>query len=197
MVDNPYDPPLLNTPPIVQPPGGRTANRPMGVSILSALLMLSGLMLLVAQITLFATLKGMEETLNSIGIPPYILLFGVIFLTALTIASGVGMWMGTKWGWWLGSFYYVYSVFRNGSALLSIGMMTEQFEDTSRGVEYYMAKHGSRAVFSFLLFLYFFKRNVLEYFGMEGLNKSKAIGILGGICIAITAFTYALANLSS
>ena len=146
---------------------------------------------------MFANLNAMEESLRTIGIPPALLIVAVIFLAALTIASGVGMWIGTKWGWWLAAFYYVYSIFRNASALLTIAAMAEQLQVSARGPEYYMIKHGGRIVVHFLLFMYFFKGNVLQFFRLEALSKPKAIGILIGICIAITVVTSAISLLSS
>jgi hypothetical protein len=139
----------------------------------------------------------MEDSLRSIGIPPVLLIIGVVFLAILTISSGVGMWMGTKWGWWLAAFYYVYSIFRNGSALFTVIAMADQLDGDSRGPEYFMIKHGGRIVVHFLLFLYFFKGNVLEFFGLEGLSKAKAVGILVGICIAITVAMSAIGMISN
>ncbi|QEG02806.1 hypothetical protein Mal15_69270 [Stieleria maiorica] len=127
----------------------------------------------------------MEESLSSVGIPYVLLVIGVMFLAILTIASGVGMWMGTKWGWWLASFYYVYGIFRNGSALFTVVTMADQLEGGTRGPEYYMTKHGVRIVIHCLLVLYFFKPNVLEFFDMTTVNKARAVGVLVGICTAL------------
>ncbi|OYP29472.1 hypothetical protein CGZ80_25070 [Rhodopirellula sp. MGV] len=139
----------------------------------------------------------MDESLRTIGIPPALLIAGVMFLAILTIASGVGMLMGTKWGWWLAAFYYVYSIFRNCSALLAIVAMADQLEGGTRGPDYYMIKHGGRIVVHLLLLMYFFKGNVLEFFGHETLSKLKAVGILVGICIAIMAATSAISMISA
>ncbi len=150
----------------MQPHRG-TATRPVGVSILAVLHLIGGILLFGAQFLLFANLQAMGESLRSIGIPPVLLIIGVMFLAVLAIASGVGMWMGTKWGWWLASFYYVYSIFRNCSALLTVFTIADQLEGDSRGPEYYMTKHGVRIIVHLLLFLYFFNGNVLAFFGME------------------------------
>jgi hypothetical protein len=180
----------------VQPHRG-IATRPVGISILAVLHLIGGVLLFGAQPLLFANLQAIDESLRSIGIPPVLLIVGVMFLTILAIASGVGMWMGTKWGWWLASFCYVYSVFRNGSALLAVIAMADQLDGGSRGPEYYMIKHGGRIIVHLLLLLYFFKGNVLDFFGMETLSKPKAIGILVGICIAIVVATSAISLLST
>lgn len=188
MTVNPYDSPLsVAATTNVQPHDRhRPTARPTGVSILAALHLVGGGLLFGVQFLMFANLEAMEESLRSIGIPPVLLIVGVMFLAILAIASGVGMWLGTKWGWWLASFYYVYSIFRNGSALFTVIAMADQLEGGSRGPEYYLFKHGIRIVVHFLLLLYFFKGNVIEYFGLATLSKGKAVGILVGICSAIT-----------
>lgn len=197
MADNPYSSPSSVTPRATIEPHRATATRPVGVSILAVLHFIGGILLFGAQFLLFANLRAMDESLRSFGIPPALLIIGVMFLAILAIASAVGMWTGTKWGWWLAAFYYVYSIFRNGSALLTVVALADQLEGGSRGPEYYMIKYGGRVVVHLLLFLYFFKANVLEYFGMETLSKLKAVGILVGICIAILAVTSAISLISA
>lgn len=192
MKDNPYD----SSSTIGQQPITRdhrvTTARPVGISILAALHFVGGIILFGGQFLLFANLQAMEDSLRSVGMPPALLIAGVMFLAVLATASGVGMWIGAKWGWWLGSFYYVYSIFRNGSALLTIVAMSDQFEGNSRGIEYYLIKHIGRIVVHALLFLYFFKGSVLGFFGMKDLNKATAIAIPVGICIAVMAATSAI-----
>jgi hypothetical protein len=163
----------------------RAPTRPVGVSILAVLNLLGGIAVFGAQFLLLVNLPSMEEPLRTLGIPPVLLIIGMIFLAVLTFASGVGMWLGTKWGWWLATFYYVYSVFRNASALLTIMAAADQLEGT-RGPEFYLFKHSVRIVISFLLLLYFFKSNVLEFFGMKDVSKAAAGGILLGVGTAIT-----------
>ncbi len=119
MTNNPYDSPLSNASEPIAAPYDPTIPRPVGVSILAVLHFIGGILLFGVQFLMFANLNAMEESLRTIGIPPALLIVAVMFLAALAIASGVGMWIGTKWGWWLAAFYYVYSIFRNASALLS------------------------------------------------------------------------------
>jgi hypothetical protein len=85
-----------------------------------------------------------------------------LFLAILAIASGVGMWTGAKWGWYLGSFYYMYSVIRCIFAIVNVYLLFDQLpadEVTamSRGPAYHYFKFGGRAVIHALIFLYFFK----------------------------------------
>ncbi len=101
VTENPYDSPSsVTTKPVVEP-HRKTTTRPVGVSILAALHLVGGVLLFGAQFLVFANLEAIEESLRVIGISPVLLIIGATFLALLSIASGVGMWMGTKWGWWL------------------------------------------------------------------------------------------------
>ncbi len=75
--------------------------------------------------------------------------------------------------------------------------MSDALMETARGPEYYYAKHSIRIVVSLLLVLYFFKRSVLEYFGLTEINKLKVIGMLVLICIGIMVAFAEIATLVS
>lgn len=196
-MDNPYDSPTSITSQASVEPHRRPTHRPLGVSILAVLHFFGGIVLFGSQFYLFANLQSMEQSLRSIGVSPVLLVVSATFLAVLAIASGVGMWVGAKWGWWCALFYYVYSIIRNSSALLAVVAMADELEGGTRGPEYYMIRHGGRIIVSALLFLYFFKGNVLAFFDLETLSKPKAIGIVVGMGIAITAAMFAFRLLSN
>ncbi|WP_425396633.1 hypothetical protein [Aeoliella sp.] len=197
MTENPYQPPASAPSSATDESQRETMARPVGVTILAILHFIGGVVLLIAQFLLFTNLETIGGNLRFVGVSPLLLVIGLMFLAILTIASGVGMWMGTKWGWWLATFYYVYSIFRNGAALFTIMVMMDQLEGGSRGPEYYVVKHGVRVIVHFLLFLYFFQGNVLDFFGLRALSKPKAVGILVGVCIAISVAMSAIGVLLS
>ena len=169
--------------------------RPIGISILSWLHILGGA---AGAAIVVAFLPGMWNTpealgvLNAIGIPPALLLLAIVFLLILACLSGVGMWMGKRWGWFLGSFYYAYSVVRNIIALAAIpgllgALSSEELAEATHGPGYYYAKHGTRVVVHALLYLYFFKSNVRAYFGFRNRRRWLPAIVQIVICIAIVA----------
>lgn len=163
-------------------------DRPVGVSILAVLHLIGGVLLLGTQVFLLANLDRVSEGMNAVGIPPILLIVGVMLLAGISLASGIGMWLGTRWGWWCATFYYVYSIAINANALLMLSGFADALEDRSRGPGYYYAKFGGRVIIHFLVLLYCFKSNVVEYFGMHDVHKGKVVGIL----IAITAAVFGL-----
>lgn len=161
-----------------------SARRPRGIAILSVLAMMGGVNLLVMPIAFAAAWQELSAAFMEMGLPPVLLFVGIAFLAVLTLVSGISMWLGLKWGWWLGCFYSVYAVFRSGSALYTVGRLYA-LAGAGHGYEYDYMKHSVLFVVSLLLLLYFFKRSVLEYFDLTGNNKRKALGMLVLICVAI------------
>ncbi|MFZ3172454.1 MAG: hypothetical protein WA118_10815 [Carboxydocellales bacterium] len=162
--------------------------RPTGISILAAFNFLGGIGLLIVQ-AIYGSSFG--EVSEGIGISSWILIISLLFLAITGILSGVGMWKGSKWGWWLGSFYYGYGILRNTNALivvLSVG--DEMGLEGDRGVEYYIAKYSVRIAFYMLLFLYFFKDNVLEFFDLSCLPKLRSAGIIAAVIAALGVVSY-------
>lgn len=161
--------------------------RPLGVTILAFLHCIGGVLLIGAQLLFLANLSRVAEELDKIGFHPLLLILGVLLLAGLGLASGIGMWLGTRWGWWCATFYYVYNIARGASAILNVSGFAEELEAGSRGVGYYYTKFALRAFIHLLILLYFFKSNVVEYFGVEDIHKGKALGVLISVTAAVGA----------
>ena len=103
-------------------------DRPTGVTILSVLHLIGGVLLLAGQVMLLVNLDRVSQGLDAVGIPPVLLVMGVMLLAGIALASGIGMWLGTRWGWWCAAFYYVYSIAINANAFLMISDLTDGLE---------------------------------------------------------------------
>ena len=163
-------------------PGRNRRQRPLGLSLLAFLHFGGGAVLGVMLIVNYGKLMNPGQVA---GVSPASVVIGTGFLSFLGMAAGIGIWMHRQWGWWLGAFYYVYSIARNASVLLLILGTVDEMQGGTRGPSYYIAKHAGRIAVHFLILLYFFKSNVLAYFGLEHLSKSKAISTLVGACATI------------
>ncbi len=167
--------------------------RPVGVSILAVLHIVGGGLGGIATVFLVAQLGSnpkVRQGLAVVGVPPALLIVGIAFLLVLGIASGIGMWQGLTWGWYLGSFYYMYSVVRNANALITISRLMntlppEEIANMSRGPSFFYMKHGLRVVVHSLLFLYFFKSNVRAFFAVAEQDRWKVTLAEFGICVGI------------
>ena len=172
----------------------KNMKRPKGISILSILHLIggvSGALLIAPVVAEFNQSPEASQIFNAMGIPPLSILINIILILTIALASGIGMWNGKKWGWYLGSFYYLYSVFRNAGALISIPRLCSQIppqemETLAHQPSYYYAKHATRVVVHFLLYLYFFKGNVRDFFAVSEQKKWKPVIIELGTCLAIS-----------
>jgi hypothetical protein len=170
-------------------------NRPKGISILAVLHIGGGILgLLVTPLLAIklVTGSGIPEGLNQIGLSPILLIAAYLFLFALEASSGIGMWRGKWWGWHLGAFYYLYSIARNAGALVHLPdvfgtIPAEALEDMNRGPEFYAIKYGGRTLVHALIYLYFFKSNVRQFFGTP--NKKKWNSFLTHTVIYLVVMT--------
>jgi hypothetical protein len=154
--------------------------RPIGISILAVLYIIGGIGVLGIQLFMGGVLT---QAFNLIGISSISAVISLLFLGILGLAAGIGMWLGKKWGWWLGAFYLMYSVARNINALIIIPNLVEQFGTPESGLAKYYIKHCGRIILHSLLVLYFFKSNVEVYFQVENLNVWKRFLKLFGATI--------------
>lgn len=186
---------------------GEKKNRPIGISILAVLHIAGGILGAIVIAFLIAQFgknpeaqQNFAQILAILGLPPALIIVSIILIFGLSVASGIGMWKGKKWGWYLGSFYYMYNMVRNANALVTIpllmnSMSSDELENMSREPLYYYIKHGSRVIVSLLLYLYFFKGNVREFFSLSEQKKWKPILAELGICIGITTVVSIIAEI--
>lgn len=149
--------------------------RPTLVGVLAVLHMIGGAATLVLGVG-FGRVLG--EAGSYVGASPLLTQLYILFLGALGLASGVGMWRGTAWGWWLAGFYYLLAVYRNANAMVLISGMPDQLAGVDRGPGYFYGKHAARIVTHSLALYYLFRENVLAYFGLGRIEKGRALGRL-------------------
>jgi hypothetical protein len=192
--DNPYQAPttddLQQSPP--QPP--RKLPRPLGVSILAMLHVIGGVLLFGVQLYLVSLLADFDPP-RGIRITPPLIIARIVFFCSILIASGIGMWRGAAWGWWLAGFYHFDGVYLNVITLAMVMRFTEALGDSMAAFE--TAGYLGRLAVHFLILHYFFRRSVLAYFALDRLNKYMAIGIFFGACVAFSVLAVAAGYLAA
>ena len=164
--------------------------RPVGISILAVLSLVGGIGILILQFVFFDLL---QEGFSQIGVSKNASVVNISILGGWAIAGGVGLWFGKNWGWWLGVLYLSYSVLRNAYATVAISDLVSQFPEQNINATKYYVTHGLRVVVHSLIVLYYFRENVLDYFGLESSNKSTLFKQMAGA----TAVLYGLMLLVS
>jgi hypothetical protein len=159
--------------------------RPLGIWLLSGwYIFLGGFLLLFLGILVFWE-EGDSRAPSKLPVSDAVLIGGAAVMIALIWATAIYLWRGAKWAWWLIAFYCF------STALGSFLALPTPFLKHERGEIELVAeliKHSSRAVISTLFVLYFFKRNVLQFFGLGTLNKRSAVAKLFGasVCLILT-----------
>jgi hypothetical protein len=182
-MENPYEAPSVG--PLVDD----RLQRPMGVSILSVLTAILGLVLLAALITLAVDWEETKEFAAGRRIPPP-LYWGVTGLAALlAFVAAVGMWRGCKWGWWIACSGFVFYVVQNFASAAMANL-----SGGAPSIETFMSvdsiKYVLRALFFTAVLAYWLRTRVRKYFRVEQTGRIKAIALAaaGGIGI-ITLIT--------
>src|SRR5262245_30882794 len=113
---NPYDSPSLaaSIPPSDLPP-----TRPIGVAVLSILHSLAGLAL-GAFLVATSFFGDNEQWLAQRGLTSTAFAGIIALFALLALVCGIGLWLGTKWSWWLAAFYYFSMLFGDICQLILI-----------------------------------------------------------------------------
>ena len=152
--------------------------RPLLASILAILSIIVGLLFVLVIQFILMTKEYIIERLASSEISYESFMFGMISTAVLYLAVGIGIWKGTKWGWWLAQFFFVHDIFSRLPISLNTITLTYQISSNI-----YINTLGS--LVDILLIWYFFRPKTLAYFNMQKVKKIKSILIIIGINIAL------------
>jgi hypothetical protein len=172
---NPYQAPTeIATGLAAEPAGaGGPPTRPVGIWILSGLHLLAGLLFLAA-LGLFVSQRRSLEIAD--GVMASLFWFVAVmcgFLAAVALSSGVGMWLGARWGWWIASFYYVWAVLGVVADFLLTMSQISQFDPLNIAIG--LAGKLVQLVIHALILAYLFKRNVRAFFRLQTLRVDRAL----------------------
>lgn len=183
MPENPYQSPLAPGLDVSDEPQPERGRRPIGIWILSGLHVLLGLLFVSA--VCFLVWQAIVDVDFRPGPPLSLMVVLIGIFGALSLGSGIGMWLGAKWGWWLGSFVYVWAAV--GSAvqipLYVWNFGAQAITDNPRLLQ----ERAITLVISSLIALYFFKSSVRDFFGLRSLRMGFALLLLAVISILAMA----------
>jgi len=165
--------------------------RPLGVTLLGVLYTVLGLLGAAgcAALLVFPTMPALQTVralLAQLGLASTVLLIWGGVLSLLYLAAGLGLWSADPWGWWLGGLLTAYSALESGAVLLgAVGLM--QQPAIGAAATPLVIRYGVQTFGALLVFLYYFKRNVIEYVGLRRQSKLAALAIL--IPAAVIAYS--------
>lgn len=146
---------------------------PWGIPLLAMLNLCTGLYLI--GIRIYGLVQAYSEPGVTVVITDdykvHLIRYGLMSLAA--IGSAIGLLVGTKWGWWLAGFYWVwricYEVLGPMAAAAIPGLPIDAFaRPDSSGPLIGLVLFG-------LLVAYLYKRNVREHFGLGKLSRTRVV----------------------
>jgi hypothetical protein len=164
--------------------------RPLGITLLGVLYTVFGLLGAAgcAALLIFPSMPALQivrVVLAQLGLASTVQLIWGGVVSLLCLAAGLGLWSADPWGWWLGGLLTAYSGLESGAVLMgAVGLM--QQPDTLAVGTPLVIRYGAQTFLAVMVFLYYFKRNVIEYVGLRRQSKLAALAIL--IPAAVIAF---------
>jgi hypothetical protein len=112
-------------------------------------------------------------------------LFYILGTTALLgVLSGVGMFVGKKWGWWVSLYFFLDGAKRYITRLILIPQAIELANITGSS-SYYYFREGSKATYYVLAVVYLFNITVMDYFEIDKEKRKKYIVTISGIYVLL------------
>jgi hypothetical protein len=167
----------------------RMGKRPVGITLLGTLYVILGFLGAVGCIALLVfrnapPLQIANAIFAQLGLSSTLLFIWGGVLSLLYLAAGIGLWSGDRWGWWLGGFLQAYGALQSAAALLAVAGVVQQPAGPAPATQYYI-QYGGQTVGSALVFLYYFKTNVVEYFRLRRQSKLAALAILVAAAVIV------------
>lgn len=169
------------------------AGRPGCITALAVLFFAGGLILIGILLIVMATShlpefrQGFAEGLG--GRDDLVALFLVIFmlLGLFALATGVGLWRGTRWGWWLAATYYAFAVTRAILGMTIAASRNTLGDDLSS----LLGDILGETLVALLIYLYLFKPRIWSFFGLEQTSKGVAAAVTLVIGFILSVMLYA------
>ncbi len=160
---------------------GRGGGKPLGVMLLALLYIAVG-----AVSFLFLAKQG-AGAIGGTGAVRALFLLMLVIYPSLGLAAGVGMWLGRRWGWWLGVFGVVSAALRNLWVIAGLPSLMTGMGVGGRGATILYARFGFRVVLAGLIAVYLFRADVLEYFRMPRVSRGKALAVVAALSVLLIA----------
>ena len=159
-------------------------SRPVGVTILALLFLITGVGMVALLVTSWSTLLA---GLGQIGVSAPMLLYSLILPTILGFVAGAGLWIGRPWGWWAATVASLLNIVRNVQGLLVLLGLVQALDGLSEAATMALVRDAASVIGQSLLLAYFFKGNVLAFCQVGGTSRWHLLLLLAGIVAVVFA----------
>ena len=158
--------------------------RPFVVALMAGMcFLLGGLGLrLVGKLLLRADAREtLTEAMSLLGMVPYAVFGALLLVHVLQIVVGVGLWTGSRWGWWLGFFYFAHRALQKLLSFAFAIFASSPLVDVPLVANEFSASINSWAIIEFVSCIawlgYLLLPEAVVYFRVAQINQWKALGM--------------------
>jgi hypothetical protein len=149
-----------------------TRQRPIGITLLAFLQILSGLVLggtrVLMLIDVYLDAKGPISFSTSFAIAAS----AEIIISTLAIVSGIGLLVGKRWGWWLGTLHWSWRICRDGVLPLVMPLFTTALSRSAITDHVGSSRAPGILFVGIFILAYMFRENVWTFFHFRPFHKS-------------------------
>jgi hypothetical protein len=172
--------------------------QPIGITVLSLFHLISGFIALMSSILIWLYLDNIKVLFALIFTPSERFISAGMISCIVLILSGLLLWKGDTWGYYIAAFHYLVGAIQNATTLFFLPLfMTSLFPNQNIQIlilpKAFYWFFGIQIVPQLLLFTYLCLPHIREYFGVKEQGLLKTILILLSACVA-TALVAMLAG---
>jgi hypothetical protein len=160
--------------------------RPIGVTMLSILHVIGGMVVLVpfANVLILKDNNLLVRVASMLELPAIFQLAGLGLFSVMLIASGIGLWFAKSWGWWAAAFFYLD---RTGISIIGLVLVSHLSNEPAvgpRGAGHYLVQYGIRILISVIILIYLFRGNVRTFFQLVHVPRLRCAAVLTASYVA-------------
>ncbi|MCK5242222.1 hypothetical protein KAR34_07210 [bacterium] len=167
--------------------------QPLGITVLSLFHLISGFIVLTTSSLIWLYLDRISVLFALIFTPAERFISAGLIAGIVLILSGVLLWKGDKWGYFIASFHYLVGAVQNITTILFLPLfMTSLFPNGNPQMlilpKAFYWFYGIQVAPQLLLFAYLCLPSIREYFRVKNHSLGKIILIQLGACVAVALF---------
>ncbi|HVG07014.1 MAG TPA: hypothetical protein VNM67_04865 [Thermoanaerobaculia bacterium] len=160
--------------------------RPIGVTLLAILNLLSGIAIIVIAIFMGAGLNEIDADLEKIGASALLVRASALLLGGLFVATGFALWGGRTKGWWFATWVIGMMGVNTLLTAVTIGDLAANLGVSSIEVTPHRVKFLVRGLLYFAILFYLFRPRVLEFFGVGSESRGPAfLKLVGAVGVGV------------
>lgn len=162
--------------------------RPKGITVLSVLNIIAGLVVLVFTIATTIIVNPFD------GIIDYTIIYSIALKTILygivPLALAIGMMRGSRWSWWVAGFFYLYYIARNVFGILEVVQNHDLYMNIDGGFGRYISREVLRVAFGAIVYMYLISDDVINFFKVKISSRWRATGVILGSVLIMSGVYY-------